>query len=203
MKSFLLLLAFMVLTIPAIAASSAVEIGLPAPDFTLTDTHGNDHKLSDYRGKTVVLEWTNHDCPYVRKHYDTGNMQELQKEATANNVVWLSIVSSAPGAQGHTTPEQANDIIKEVGSAETARLLDPSGDVGHLYAAKTTPHMFVIDQDGMLAYAGAIDDIPSASHSTVAKANNHVRAALADLAAGTSVKTALSKPYGCSVKYKD
>ncbi len=214
MKKFLTLLAALGLlaAAPAIAmteeaaapaAVSGPEIGKPAPDFTATDSNGVSHKLSDFKGKNVVLEWTNHECPFVVKHYESGNMQALQKEATDGGAVWLSIVSSAEGKQGHTTPEAANEVIAKDKSAATARLLDSSGEIGRLYAAKTTPHMFVVDKEGVLVYAGAIDDDPSFKQDGIKTATNYVRAALADLAAGKPVTTASTKPYGCSVKYGD
>lgn len=188
-------------TAPAETPAKGAEIGKPAPAFTATDSNGKAHTLSDFIGKTVVLEWTNHECPYVRKHYDTNNMQDLQKDATGKGVVWLSIVSSAQGKQGYTTGEEANKIIAKEKSAETARLLDPTGAIGTVYGASTTPHMFVIDPQGIVVYAGGIDDQPSVSHSTVKTAKNYVKAALDDLAAGKPVAVATAKPYGCNVKY--
>lgn len=193
--------ALFILSAAAPQARADITIGQPAPDFTLTDTHGQTHSLSGYLGKTVVLEWTNHECPYVRKHYDGGNMQALQKEETEKGIVWLTIVSSAPGEQGHTTPEDANKVIESQKSAETARLLDASGDTGRLYGAKTTPHMFIINPEGMAVYAGAIDDRPSSRMDTLEGAHNHVRTALAEMAEGKPVSTPQTKPYGCSVKY--
>jgi len=182
-------------------AYAAPEIGQPAPDFTATDTNGNPVTLSDYRGKIVVLEWSNHECPFVRKHYETGNMQALQKEATDDGVIWLTIVSSARDRQGYTTPEQANAIMKDVGSRATARILDPEGTLGRLYDARTTPHMFVIAPDGTLAYMGAIDDMPSPRHETVNGARNYVRMAIQSLKEGAPVNPATTRPYGCAVKY--
>ncbi|MBI4030913.1 MAG: thioredoxin family protein [Proteobacteria bacterium] len=201
MKTIAQIIAVFLALAAAQPALAAVAVGRPAPDFTLTDTHEHDHSLSQYLGKTVVLEWTNHECPYVRKHYDSGSMQMLQKEETEKGIVWLSIVSSAPGEQGHTAPEEANKIMGEEKTAETARLLDPSGDTGRLYGAKTTPHMFIINPEGLLVYAGAIDDRPSARMNTLQGARNHVRAALAEMAEGKPVSTPQTKPYGCSVKY--
>lgn len=201
MKKFILAV-FLLVFLPSCArAAGHAEIGKPAPDFTLPDTRGQDRSLSDFRGKIVVLEWTNHECPYVHKHYDSGNMQALQKQAAAHGAVWLTIVSSAPGEQGFTGPEEANRIIAETGAAATARLLDPEGSAGRLYGAKTTPHMFVIDKNGLLVYAGGIDDAPSTDPATLANAHNYVRQALDDLAAGHPVATPLTRPYGCSVKY--
>ncbi len=180
---------------------AAVDNGAMAPNFTLTDTNGNTVNLSDFKGKNVVLEWTNHQCPYVVKHYSTDNMQGLQKDATENETVWLSIVSSAEGKQGFVTPEEGNKIIEETGAAQTAKLLDPTGEVGKMFGAKTTPHMYVINAEGALVYQGAIDDNNSYKPETVEGATNYVSAALTSLEAGTPVEVAQSKPYGCSIKY--
>ncbi len=176
------------------------KIGEKAPIFTATDSNGVEHTLSDFLGKTVVLEWTNHECPFVKKHYDSGNMQALQVEA-GDDVIWLSIVSSAEGKQGFVDGAQANEqtLIRE--ASPTAVLLDASGTVGKMYNAKTTPHMFVIDTAGTLVYAGAIDDNTSANPADALTANNYVRAALNDLKAGESVKVTETKAYGCGVKY--
>lgn len=179
------------------------EIGKAAPDFTLPDSHGENHSLSDYKGKIVVLEWLNHGCPFVRKHYDSGNMQALQKEYAEKGVIWFSIISSAPGKQGYLTPEQANETIKEKNAAPAALLLDPEGSVGKLYGAKTTPHMFIISKEGELVYNGGIDDIRSTDVEDIAKAKNYVKIALDELLAGKEVTVKTSQPYGCSVKYKD
>ena len=169
-------------------ASAAVEPGETAPEFTLTDSKGTSHKLSDFRGKLVVLEWLNHECPFVKKHYSGGDMQKLQKEYTAKGVIWLSIISSAPGKQGHRTGPQAEADTKDKNASPTAVLLDPAGTVGQQYGAKTTPEMFVIDKDGKIIYAGAINSIKSTNPADVAKAENHVRQALdAALAAGAQV----------------
>jgi len=201
LKSFLTIFAVMVMAAPSYADSQAV-IGEAAPAFTLTDIDGNTHSLNDFRGKTVVLEWTNHECPYVIKHYDTGNMQKLQQEATANDdVVWLTIVSSAPGKQGHSSAEEAKMIIEKDGIKATARLMDESGNVGRMYGAMTTPHMYVINAAGTLAYMGAIDDNPSARHSSVETAKNYITPALAALKAGEMPDIKQTKPYGCSIKY--
>jgi len=186
---------------PEASAASGPAIGAPAPEFTGTDTNGKTHTLSGLRGKTVVLEWTNDQCPYVRKHYDTNNMQTLQQEATAKGVVWLTVNSSSEGKQGFTTPDEANRIMDREKSRETARILDEAGTIGKAYGAATTPHMFVIDPNGVLVYAGGIDDQSSVSHATVKTANNYVRAALEDLGKGRPVQIATSKPYGCAVKY--
>jgi peroxiredoxin len=199
---FLSALTALAFTLAAPAAQAGVEIGKPAPDFTGTDSNGQSHKLSDFKGKTVVLEWTNPECPYVVKHYDSKNMQALQEEMTAKDVVWLTINSSADGEQGNQNAEQANAYMTEKGSKPTARILDPSGEIGKLYDAKTTPHMFVIDAAGNVVYAGAIDDNDSAKPADAATANNYVRGAIEALMAGKPVETAQTKPYGCSVKYK-
>lgn len=177
-------------------------IGQPAPELTATDTKGVSHSLSDFRGKTVVLEWTNHDCPYVKKHYDTGNMQALQREATAEGVVWLTIISSAPGKQGYVTPEEADALTAGRDAAPTAVLFDPEGTAGKAYGARTTPHMFVIDPEGTLVYMGGIDDRPTASKEDVEGARNYVREALTALRSGQDVPQSTSRPYGCSIKYK-
>ena len=182
-------------------AFAAVEPGQEAPEFTLTDSKGTSHKLSDFRGKFVVLEWLNHECPFVKKHYSGGDMQKLQQEYTAKGVVWLSIISSAPGKQGHRTGPQAEADTADKKASPTAVLLDPSGEVGKKYDAKTTPEMFVLDKEGKVLYAGAIDSIKSTDSADVAKAENHVRAALDAALAGKPVPTPQTKPYGCSVKY--
>lgn len=182
----------------------AAALGAPAPDFTLTDTHGNTHTLSDYRGQNVILEWMNHDCPFVKKHYnETGNMPALQRDAIEQGDVWFTIVSSAPGTQGYTSPEEANEVMAMQESDETARLLDPEGAVGRLYGAAVTPHMYIIDAKGTLVYNGAIDDNSSANPATVEGAHNYVVAALTNIRAGEPVEVAQTRPYGCTVKYED
>jgi peroxiredoxin len=185
---------------PHAAAAEAI-VGQPAPSFTLTDTNGARRSLSDYQGKVVVLEWFNHDCPFVRKHYGSGNMQRLQKKWTGAGVIWLSINSSAPGKQGNYPPEKANELTRAKHASPTAVLLDPDGTVGREYGAKTTPHMFVIDRKGTVVYAGGIDDKPSTDQADVATAHNYVDAALTETLAGKPVTVATSTPYGCSVKY--
>jgi peroxiredoxin len=185
----------------AAAQGAGAVIGQPAPAFSAEDADGVTRSLSQYRGKTVVLEWTNHDCPYVKKHY-SGNMQALQKEATRDGVVWLSIVSSAPGEQGHVSGAQAKQLTSARGAAPTAVLLDPDGKVGRLYGAKTTPHMFVINPQGRLVYAGGIDDVPTNKVEDLQRAKPLVRLALADVKAGRPVAVSASRPYGCAVKYK-
>jgi peroxiredoxin len=187
----------------ALARSShaAARVGEPAPTFTAPATAGGTVSLDAYRGKVVVLEWTNHDCPYVRKHYETGNMQALQKEATAQGVVWLTLISSAPGEQGHVSAAEADALTAKRSAAPSAVLLDPRGAVGKMYGATNTPHMYVIDFGGKLVYAGAIDDRPTSRKGDVAGANNYVRAALQAVAAGQPVKTPVTRAYGCTVKY--
>jgi peroxiredoxin len=182
-------------------AVAAAKINEPAPEFTLTDSNGNAHSLSDFRGKTVVLEWTNAECPFVVKHYKSGNMQRQQAEATANGVIWLTINSGAPGKQGHVDGAGANAVIERTGGKQTAYLIDADGKVGRLYGARTTPHMFVIDGEGVLRYMGAIDSNPSGDPADIPNATQYVEVALAELAAGKPVSTPVTQPYGCSVKY--
>jgi peroxiredoxin len=183
------------------AWASVAKVGQPAPDFTSTATTGGPVTLAAQRGKVVVLEWSNHDCPYVRKHYETGNMQGLQREATGQGVVWLTIISSAPGTQGYVTPSEADELTASRKAAPTAVLLDPKGVAGKLYGATNTPHMYVVDKAGILVYAGAIDDRPTSRRADVAGASNYVRAALEAVAAGQPVKTPVTRAYGCTVKY--
>ena len=191
----------LVAVLSATNAYAAAQVGQPAPEFSAVDSHGKTHQLSDYRGKLVVLEWTNHQCPYVRKHYDSNNMQTLQKEAAAQDVVWLSVISSAPGKQGHVSAQQANELTADRGAAPAAVLLDGEGSIGRAYGAKTTPHMYVVDRQGTLVYMGGIDDTPTASAGDVDGARNYVRAALEELQSGKSVGEPVTRPYGCSVKY--
>jgi len=194
-----ILISVLMCTVTAYAWAS--KAGVMAPDFTLVDTHGKTHQLSDFKGKTVVLEWTNHECPYVKKHYESGNMQQLQADATNDDIVWLTILSSAPGKQGHTSAAEANELIAKQQAKATARLLDYDGTVGRLYDAKTTPEMFIIDAQGMIQYDGAIDDQPSFNPKTLEGANNYVTAALTAMAAGNDIAVKSTPPYGCSVKY--
>ena len=182
-------------------AQAAADVGAAAPDFSLPDSNGETRSLSDFGGQYVVLEWTNDGCPFVRKHYGSGNMQSLQKEYTAKDVAWLSIISSAPGEQGHVSGAEANALTAERDAAPTAVLLDPSGDVGREYGAKTTPHMYIIDPKGTLIYAGGIDSIPSANPQDIEKAMPYVKLALDEAMAGKPVSQAQTRPYGCSVKY--
>src|SRR5512144_2023706 len=185
------------------ATAAGLAPGQPAPGFTAMDTAGRPVSLADYRGSIVVLEWTNHDCPFVRRHYDSGNMQALQKQATQNGVVWLTIISSAPGGQGYVTGEEADALTRSRNASPTAVIRDPSGEIGHAYDAKTTPHMFVIDPAGILIYMGAIDDQPRNFGADPARANNYVRAALTALKSGQPVANPVTQPYGCSVKYAE
>lgn len=180
---------------------AAVEIGKPAPDFTLTDINGTTRKLSDFKGKTVVLEWVNPECPIVQKHYESGNLPATQKTATADGVVWLLINSGSPGAQGDFDKAKVAAWSKQTGAAPTAYFRDQNGKVGRLYSAKTTPHLFVITKEGTLVYDGAIDSIRSADVADIAKATNYVNAALAAVKAGKPVEPSATQPYGCSVKY--
>lgn len=186
--------------IAAPAGANAV-VGQAAPAFTATDSNGKTVRLSDFKGKPVVLEWTNPECPFVQKYYEGGDMQRLQADARKGGAVWLTVNSGAAGKQGHLTGPQANAKMRAQGSVPTAYLLDANGVVGRAYGAKTTPHMFVIAPDGTLAYAGGIDDVPTANSADIARAQPLVTLALADVKAGKSVGTPTSRPYGCSVKY--
>lgn len=190
------------LLIAAGAASAAPEIGRPAPDFELTDTAGTTHSLSDFAGRKVVLEWTNHECPFVKKHYESGNMQKQQRMARdEHDVVWLTIISSKPGAQGHVSPARADELTESRDAAPAAVLLDESGDVGRAYAAQVTPHMYIIDEQGTLVYMGGIDSNPSADPADIPDSTQYVVAALDDLAADRAVAEPVTRPYGCTIKY--
>lgn len=184
-----------------INASDKAEIDKKAPDFKLKDTNGKEHSLSDFKGKYVVLEWNSFGCPFVKKHYNSKNMQQLQKKYTGKDVVWLTINSSAPGKEGYFSSEELNKKIKEQGANMTAYLVDEKGTVGKTYGAKTTPHMYVINPEGTLIYAGGIDDIASTDTDDIKKAKNYVAAALDAAMAGKKIETKTSQPYGCSVKY--
>lgn len=185
----------------AALSEAAPKVGQPAPDFTSTDSQGVTHTLGAYRGKIVVLEWTNHQCPFVGKHYGTGNMQALQKYATETNMVWLTVISSAPGEQGHVSSAEANALTAKRQAAPTAVLLDTAGGVGRLYDARTTPHMYIIDAQGTLVYMGGIDDKPSTQPADVQTAKNYVRVALGEVLSAKPVSTPVTRPYGCTVKY--
>jgi hypothetical protein len=179
----------------------AQRVGEAAPDFKAIDSNAQMHELSEYRGKYVVLEWHNNGCPYTRKHYESGNMQRLQKQWTSRGVIWFTVISSAPGQQGYVTAQQENEYLKSMNAVPTAALLDPQGDVGRLYAAKTTPHMFIINPQGVLIYDGAIDSKATTDQSDIATATNYVSQALDEAMGGKPVSTPTSRPYGCSVKY--
>jgi len=198
MRALLLVCA---MSMSALAQAAPLKSGEAAPDFTLKGADGKTYKLSQFKGKTVVLEWFNKDCPYVKKFYDSKTMQALQKEQTGKGTVWLTVISSATGKEGHLTAADATKVMTDKGMAATALLLDEKSEVGKLYSAKTTPHMFVIDKKGLLAYQGAIDDRPSATLKSLEGAQNYVSAALTSLDKGEAVKTASTTPYGCSVKY--
>lgn len=189
------------LTFTSTLAFADAKVGAPAPDFNVTDANGKTHKLSDYKGKYVVLEWYNKDCPYVRKHYDSKNMQNIQSEMTGKGIVWLSVISSAKGKQGHMP---AADVVKngtKEASKATAILVDENGKMGKAYGAKTTPHMYLIDPQGVLRYNGAIDSNDSADPATIASAENYIIRAVASAKKGEKIAKETSKPYGCSVKY--
>jgi peroxiredoxin len=189
----------------AAAWAVAVEgprVGSAAPDFVGTDSNGKSVALKDLRGRIVILEWSNNQCPFVGKHYRSGNMQALQKEATKQGIVWLTVLSSAPGEQGNVTAAEANELTRSRGAAPTAVILDPSGTIGHAYGARTTPHMFIIDKTGTLVYMGGIDDKPTTDVADIATAKNYVQLALTAVIAGTPVQDPVTRPYGCSVKYQ-
>jgi hypothetical protein len=190
-----------VLTLASTTPARAVQVGAPAPDFHGTDTNGKTQSLDQYKGKYVVLEWHNHDCPYTIKHYKSGNMQSLQKQWTAKGVVWFTVISSAPGEQGYVDAGQENAYMKKMGAQPTAAILDPKGVIGHLYDAKTTPNMYVIDPSGKLIYAGAIDDHATPEISDIQSSKNYVATALTEAMNGKPVQTPVTRPYGCSVKY--
>jgi len=186
----------------ALFAADSPAVGTTAPDFSLTDSKGKTQTVSQYKGKYVVLEWFNPECPFVKKHYGSGNMQKLQEEFTAKGVVWLSIDSSAPGLEGNLTAEQANAKITEWKTKQTAFVLDPDGKAGRSYGAKNTPHMFVINPEGKIIYEGAIDSKATPNPSDIAGSTNYVKVALEESMGGKTVSNANTKPYGCSVKYK-
>ncbi|PXA04360.1 thioredoxin family protein [Coraliomargarita sinensis] len=185
----------------SLSLHAGVETGAKAPEFTLTDTNGTEHSLSDFKGKYVVLEWTNHGCPFVKKHYNEGHMQALQEKMTDQGVVWLVVNSGAPGKQGSVTPEQGNKQIADKGIKATAMLLDTDGKVGRAYDARVTPHMYVIAPDGELIYQGAIDSIKSTKVEDIEKATNYVKAAYMSHKKGEPVESPTTTPYGCGVKY--
>jgi hypothetical protein len=186
-----------------ISAAAQVRVGDAAPNFTATDSQGKSETLSSFHGKYVVLEWHNQGCPFTKKHYVSGNMQNLQKEWTAKGVVWFTVLSSAPGEQGYMTPGEENSYMAQMHAAPTAALLDTDGKVGHLYNAKTTPQMIVIDPNGKVIYDGAIDDKATPDVDDIKSANNYVTDALTAAMAGKPVNPAFTRPYGCSVKYSN
>ncbi|MDZ4198942.1 MAG: thioredoxin family protein [Kiritimatiellia bacterium] len=188
-----------VASLPAITLGA--EVGQAAPAFTLSGLDGGTYSLESFRGKTVVLEWINHDCPFVKKHYESGNLPALQKEFAGKGVIWLAIGSSAPGKQGHFTSEVWKQRNEAVGFAAKALLLDPEGVAGRAYGARTTPHMFIINPEGLLVYAGALDDKPSANPKDIEGSVNYVRKALEEVLAGKPVSTPSTRAYGCSVKF--
>jgi peroxiredoxin len=202
MNMKLLLTLFTSLIGTAVFAADVPSIGSNAPDFSLTDANGKTHSLSQYKGKYVVLEWFNPECPFVKKHYGSNNMQNLQKEFTDKGVVWLTINSNAPGTQGSLTAEEAQKILASWKTHETALLLDPEGNAGRAYGAKNTPNMVVVNPDGKVIYHGAIDNKATPNPSDIPNSTNYVKAALDESLAGKSVATPETKPYGCSVKYK-
>ena len=195
------LVVLMLFAVPLLIATA--KVGDSAPEFTTTASNGKTIRLSDYRGKYVVLEWHNNGCPYVGKHYNSGNMQRLQKQWTSKGVVWLTVLSSAPGKQGYLTAGEENDYLTKEHAAPTAALLDPTGEIGHLYDAKTSPQMVVVNPQGTVIYSGAIDDKPTTDLQDVQGATNYVSLALEQAMAGKPVQTPATRPYGCSVKYKD
>lgn len=190
------------LTLILITTVIAVDVGEPAPNFGIVDSHGKTQHLRDYKGHFVVLEWNSRDCAAVKKHYDSGNMQRLQKDWSAKGVVWLTVISSGPGTPGFMTPSQANTYFQEVNAAPAAVLMDVAGTLGHLYETRTTPQMFVIDPQQTLIYQGAIDNRPKPEQTDVASAKNYVAAALEEATAGKAVTVRETQPYGCSVKYR-
>lgn len=202
MKTKLLLTALTCLTSTSLFAADSPAPGSTAPDFSVTDSKGKTQSVSQYKGKTVVLEWFNPGCPFVVKHYGSKNMQKLQEEFTGKGVVWLTIDSSAPGKEGHLTADQANAKMTEWKMKSSALLLDPEGKAGQIYGAKNTPHMFVINPEGKVVYAGAIDNKATPNPADIATSTNYVKAALDESMGGKPVTTASTKPYGCSVKYK-
>ena len=181
---------------------AAPEIGQPAPDFSVVDTHGQVHSLSDFAGQTVVLEWTNHQCPFVVKHYEPGNMQMQQRVAREeHDAIWLTVISSRAGEQGHVSPDEADELTASRDAFPTAVLLDESGDMGRAYDARVTPHMYIIDTDGILRYMGGIDSNPSRHSADIADATQYVMLALEQMTAGEEISHSVTRPYGCTVKY--
>ena len=201
MKLLRLLPILVVLLAAPSCAFAAAVVGKPAPEFTLTDSNGTAHSLADYKGKIVVLEWNNPECPFVKKHYSSGNIPKQQAEATANGVVWLTINSGAAGKQGHVDGTMANAFLAQYHAKPTAYLVDADGKVGRAYGAQTTPHLFVIDEKGVLRYNGGIDSIASTDKDDLAKATQFVPQVIGEIKSGKAVSVSTSEPYGCSVKY--
>ncbi len=183
------------------ATGGTPMVGSPAPNFTATDSNGKPVSLADFKGKTVVLEWTNNECPFVRKHYGSGNMQGLQADATGDGIVWLSIASSPPGMQGHVDASKANAIVSSTGAKPTAVVLDHDSKIARAYQARVTPHMYIVDPQGTLVYMGGIDDKPTANPADIPGAKNYVREALSELKAGKPVSAPTTRAYGCTVHY--
>ena len=206
MKKLLTLLSITILAVVLINATNETDregavVGERAPDFSVVDAHGNVHSLSDFEGQYVILEWLNHGCPFVRKHYDGNNMQEMQKRYTEKGVVWLSVVSSAPGTQGYMEPDETLKTMEEKNAAPTAILLDVDGTMGRAYDARVTPHMYIINPEGIVEFNGAIDDKPTARARDLEGAHNYVDAAMTSLLNGEPVEVTTNTPYGCTVKY--
>ena len=202
MKTKLLTAILTIAASTALFAADSPAVGTTAPDFSLTDSKGKTQSVSQYKGKFVVLEWFNPECPFVKKHYGSGNMQKLQAEFTSKGIVWLTIDSSAPGLEGNLTAEQANAKMAEWKTKQTALVLDPDGKAGRSYGAKNTPHMFVINPEGKIVYEGAIDSKATPNPADITSSTNYVKVALEESLAGKTVSNANTKPYGCSVKYK-
>src|SRR5882672_7413069 len=202
MKTKLILTAITTLAAGALYAADVPPVGSAAPEFSAPDANGKTQSLSEYKGKYVVLEWFNPECPFVKKHYGGGNMQKLQDEFTGKGVVWLTIDSNAPGYEGNLSPEQAQKVMKDWNTKQTALLLDPEGKAGRIYNARNTPHMFVINPEGKIVYEGAIDSKATPNPADIPSSTNYVKVALDESLAGKPISTAQTKPYGCSVKYK-
>jgi peroxiredoxin len=202
MKTKLLTALLAVTAATTLFAADSPAVGTNAPDFSLTDSKGKTQSVSQYKGKYVVLEWFNPDCPFVKKHYGSGNMQKLQQEFTGKGVVWLTIDSSAPGLEGNLTADQANAKMTDWKTKQTAFVLDPDGKAGRTYGAKNTPHMFVINPEGKIVYEGAIDSKATPNPADIANSTNYVKVALEESLGGKTVSNAMTKPYGCSVKYR-
>src|SRR5213079_3255655 len=202
MNTKTILTILMSLVAGAVFALDAPPVGSAAPDFSLTDAKSKTHSLSEYKGKYVVLEWFNPECPFVKKHYGSDNMQKLQEEYTSKGVAWLTVDSNAPGTEGNLTAEQAEKIMTAWKTHQTALLLDPEGKAGRAYGAKNTPNMVVINPEGKIAYEGAIDSEATPNPADIPNSTNYVKAALNESLTAKPVTTSQTKPYGCSVKYK-